>query len=46
MVAVQLRVSPEDALAMMRAHAFAHGATVSDIAEQIVNRRLDFREGT
>ena len=44
MVVVQLRVSPEDALAIMRAHAFAHDATVHQIAEQIVNRRLDFRE--
>jgi len=44
MVAVQLPVSPDDALALMRAHAFAHDATVHQIAEQIVNRRLDFRE--
>ncbi|MGZ0146044.1 ANTAR domain-containing protein [Kribbella sp. WER1] len=46
MVAVQLRVSPEDALAILRAHAFAHDATVLGIAEQIVNRSLDFRENT
>lgn len=44
MVIVQLRVRPEDALAIMRAHAFAHDATVNEIAEQIVNRDLDFRE--
>lgn len=46
MVVVQLRVSPEDALAIMRAHAFAHDATVNEIAEQIIARRLDFREST
>ncbi|MFF0267188.1 GAF and ANTAR domain-containing protein [Kribbella sp. NPDC004536] len=46
MAAVQLRVSPEDALALMRAHAFAHDATVHQIAERIVNRTLDFRDST
>ena len=44
MVVVQLRLPPEDALAIIRAHAFAHDATVHEIAEQIVTRRLDFRE--
>jgi hypothetical protein len=43
MVAVQLRVSPEDALAMLRAHAFAHGTTLNEIAEDVVARRLGFR---
>ncbi|GAA1121651.1 GAF domain-containing protein [Kribbella jejuensis] len=46
MVVVQLQVSPDDALAILRAHAFAHDATVQQIAEQIVDRRLDFREGS
>ncbi|NUR94204.1 MAG: GAF and ANTAR domain-containing protein [Kribbellaceae bacterium] len=46
MVVVQLRVSPDDALAIMRAHAFAHDATVHQIAEQIVDRDLDFRKST
>jgi hypothetical protein len=46
MVAVQLRVEPEDALAILRAHAFAHGATVGEIANQIVHRRLGFRDDT
>ncbi|GAA3100271.1 hypothetical protein JOF29_003149 [Kribbella aluminosa] len=46
MVVVQLRVAPEDALAILRAHAFAHDATMNEIADQIVTRRLDFREGT
>lgn len=44
MVLVQLRVSAEDALAILRAHAFAHNTTVHEIAEQVVDRRLDFRE--
>jgi hypothetical protein len=43
MVSVQLQVSPEDALAMLRAHAFAHGTTLNEIAEHVVARRLDFR---
>ena len=46
MVVVQLAVPPDDALAIIRAHAFAHGATVHEIAQLIVNRRLDFRENT
>ena len=46
MVVVQLRLPPDDALAMIRAHAYANSATVQEIAEQIVNRRLDFRENT
>jgi hypothetical protein len=45
MVSVQLQVSPVDALAMLRAHAFAHGTTLNEIAEDVVARRLDFRAG-
>jgi hypothetical protein len=43
MVSVQLQVSPDDALAMLRAHAFAHGTTLNEIAEHVVAHRLDFR---
>lgn len=43
MVIAQLHMPPEDALAILRAHAYAHDATLADIAEQVVNRRLDFR---
>ena len=43
MVSVQLQVSPDDALAMLRAHAFAHSTTLNQIAENVVARRLDFR---
>ncbi|MET9271493.1 GAF and ANTAR domain-containing protein [Kribbella sp. NPDC003557] len=43
MVSVQLQVTPADALAMLRAHAFAHDATLDEIAEHVVARRIDFR---
>ena len=42
MVCAQLRVSPEDALVIIRAHAFAAGRPVRDIAESIVAREIDF----
>jgi GAF domain-containing protein len=40
MVIAQLRLGPEDALAMIRAHAFAHDTTVYQVADEIVGRRL------
>jgi hypothetical protein len=46
MLVAQLRVRPDDGLAILRAHAFAQNATVEDVAEQIVQRRLDLREDT
>jgi hypothetical protein len=49
MVVAQLGVGTEDALAILRAHAFAEGANLDTIATQILERRLDFttsREGT
>lgn len=45
MVMAQLRVRPEDALALLRAHAFAHGAPLRQIAAEVVARRLDFTVG-
>jgi hypothetical protein len=42
MVLAQLDVSPSDALLVIRAHAFASGRSVRDIAEAVVDRRLDF----
>lgn len=42
MVVAQLGISPEDALVLMRAHAYAEEATLDAIASQIVDRRLDF----
>lgn len=40
MVVAQLRLPPEDALALMRAHAFAQDTSVNEVAEEIVARRL------
>ena len=40
MVMSQLGVGPEEALLRIRAHAFAHGLTASDVAWAIVERRL------
>ncbi|WP_328333973.1 GAF and ANTAR domain-containing protein [Kribbella sp. NBC_00382] len=42
MVIAQLRIGPDDALAILRAHAYAHDTTLAEIAEQVVDRRLDF----
>ncbi|WP_315097711.1 GAF and ANTAR domain-containing protein [uncultured Cellulomonas sp.] len=42
MIVAQLAVSPEDALAILRAHAFADSATLDQIATQVVERRLSF----
>jgi len=42
MVVAQLGVSPEDALALLRAHAYADGASMSSIAIEVIERRLDF----
>ena len=40
MVSVQLRVSTREALARIRAYAFAHGRPVDRVAADIVDRRL------
>jgi hypothetical protein len=44
MVVAQLRISPEDALALLRAHAFSHDTTLAAVAEQIIHRRLQFTD--
>jgi hypothetical protein len=41
-VVAQLKVSPEDALALLRAHAYAHDTSLAAIAAEVVDRRLDF----
>jgi hypothetical protein len=43
MVVAQLRVSPADALAVLRAHAFAHNTSLAAIVAQVLSRELDFR---
>lgn len=42
MIVVQMRISPDDALALLRAHAYAHQTTLSDLAAAIVERRVRF----
>jgi len=43
MVMAQLRVSPDDAMALIRAHAYAHRQTLAAISDEIIARSLDFR---
>jgi hypothetical protein len=42
MVLAQLRVSADDALARLRAHAFVHQRLLIDVARDVVDRRLVF----
>jgi hypothetical protein len=42
MVVAQLRVSPADALAVLRAHAFAHSTTLAEVSGWVLDRTLDF----
>ncbi|WP_433914379.1 hypothetical protein [Escherichia coli] len=42
MVVAQLKIAPPDAMALLRAHAFAHGTTVAEVSRGIVARELDF----
>jgi hypothetical protein len=44
MIVAQLRVSPDDALALLRAHAFSHNATLAEVAEQVTSRQLNFSD--
>jgi GAF domain-containing protein len=44
MVVAQLRITTTDALALLRAHAFAHGVPLAEVAASVVNRDLDFRK--
>ncbi|UFS57518.1 GAF and ANTAR domain-containing protein [Subtercola endophyticus] len=46
MVLTQLGVSAADALLIIRAHAFAEGLTVREVAATIVDRRLIFGHGS
>jgi hypothetical protein len=45
MISVQLGVSLAEALARLRAHAFAGGAALGDVAGDVVSRRLRFDPG-
>ncbi|MGD9959407.1 ANTAR domain-containing protein [Nocardioides sp.] len=42
MVIAQLGLNSDDALAVLRAHAYAGETTLTDIAEEVVSRRLRF----
>lgn len=41
-VVAQLGLSPEDSLALLRAHAYAHDTTLEATAVQVTGRELDF----
>lgn len=43
MVAAQLQIGVDDALVVLRAHAFATGRTVREVAADVVARRLSFQ---
>ncbi|AMM22289.1 transcriptional regulator [Frondihabitans sp. PAMC 28766] len=45
MVIAQLHVAADDALLVLRGHAFSTGRSVRDIAGDVVARRLDFTTG-
>jgi len=42
MVVAQMGVHEEDALALLRAHAYSHDQSVGHTAHQVVDRRLTF----
>ncbi|WP_344249767.1 GAF and ANTAR domain-containing protein [Isoptericola hypogeus] len=42
MVVAQLKIPPDDALAVIRAHAFARAATLQSVADDVLHRRLTF----
>jgi hypothetical protein len=44
MVVAQLRVSPSDAVAVLRAHAFAHSTTMGAVSDWVLDRKLDFSD--
>lgn len=46
MIISQVGVRPEDALALLRGQAFANNTTLLDTAQQIVERRINFRHFT
>jgi AmiR/NasT family two-component response regulator len=42
MILVQLGISATDAFARLRAYSFAAGRPVTDVARDVVERRIDF----
>ncbi|HSO94733.1 MAG TPA: GAF and ANTAR domain-containing protein [Acidimicrobiia bacterium] len=45
MIAAQTRATIDDALSLLRAYAFAESRSISDVAGDVVGRRLRFGEG-
>lgn len=46
MIISQVRVQPEDALALLRGQAFATDTTLLHVAQEVLDRRIDFRHFT
>ncbi len=46
MVVAQVGVRPEDALALLRGQAFARTTALTDVADDIIERRINFRDFT
>lgn len=44
MVVAQLKVAPHDAVAVLRAHAFAHATTLPVVSGWVLSRQLDFSD--
>ncbi len=44
MILVQLEIDATEAFARLRAHAFASGITIQEVANDVVQRRLNFRD--
>jgi hypothetical protein len=42
MVMAQVRVTPDDALALLRGHAYALATDIDDVARRVVGRRINF----
>jgi hypothetical protein len=42
MVMAQVHVTPEDALALLRGHAYALATDINDVAERVVDRSINF----
>ncbi|MCU1543577.1 MAG: Antitermination regulatory protein [Microbacteriaceae bacterium] len=46
MVLAQLEITADEASLLLRAHAFASGRTVAEVARDVIERRLNFADGT
>ena len=44
MVMAQVRVTPEDALALLRGHAYALATDINDVAQRVVGRSVNFSD--